>query len=282
MALGALIAIAPHVWWLINHDGGGAIQFAASVINNISFGEAAKLSAYYILGAVAYVVAPLIFLIGLRPDRATLADIVWPAGEERRQAWILLLVPLVLPAIVNLAVPYRLTPDWTFPNWALLPIVLYGARGLSVDSRAVARAGIFALIVVSAIVAATPIIAAFRITYGPDRFRPHFRNVAELAAQSAGRPIEYIWGSSDITGGLPYYLPQAQQLPTNPLSPEGRAISRDHQLVVVCLSNDANCTRIADDLTAAGARTQTAASTRTFLGASSQPLRFQVTVVPVT
>ena len=54
--------------------------------------------------------------------------------SARRQALILFAVPMVLPALVNLAVPARLTPDWTFPNWALLPVVLYGSRKIAVDS----------------------------------------------------------------------------------------------------------------------------------------------------
>ena len=49
---------------------------------------------------------------------------------------------MVLPALVNLVVPARLTPDWTFPNWALLPVVLYGSRKIAVDSLAVAGAGL--------------------------------------------------------------------------------------------------------------------------------------------
>ena len=50
-----------------------------------------------------------------------------------RVSWydaLLFAVPLVLPALVNLALPYRLTPDWTFPNWPLLPIVLYASLAL--------------------------------------------------------------------------------------------------------------------------------------------------------
>ena len=53
----------------------------------------------------------------------------------------------LLPALVNLAVPARLTPDWTFPNWALLPVVLYGSRKIAVDLLAVAGAGLVALAV---------------------------------------------------------------------------------------------------------------------------------------
>jgi len=144
----------------------------------------------------------------------------------------------------------------------------------------VARAGVFALVVVVAIVIATSVIAAFRITYGPDRFRPHFRHAAELAQNLVGKPIEFVWGSEDIIDGLFYYLPDAQRFNPDPLSPEGRAESSAHQLVVICLSEDAGCRKMADALTEAGARTTIATSTRRFLGVSSQPLNFQITVVP--
>ena len=159
MAAGAAIVIAPHVWWLVSERGGASVQFAESVANHASFGDALTLSAYYILGAAAYIAGPLIFLAALRPSRAALADIAWPADEDRRQALVLLLVPLVLPALVNLVIPYRLTPDWTFPNWALLPVVLYASRYLIVDEAAVARAGL--VVVAGTVVAlvASPVIA---------------------------------------------------------------------------------------------------------------------------
>ena len=54
-----------------------------------------------------------------------------PRDDDRRQALLLFLVPLALPALVNLAIPYRLTADWTYPNWALLPVVLYASREIN-------------------------------------------------------------------------------------------------------------------------------------------------------
>ena len=214
MAAGAAIVFAPHVWWLL-HDR-SSVAFAESVVNYIPFGETLQKSAYYIIGAVAYIIVPLIFLAALRPNRAALADIVWPADEDRRQAWVLLIVPLILPALVNLAIPYRLTPDWTFPNWAALPIVLYGSRHLLVDDRAVARGGLAALVVTLAIVLASPVVACVRLASGPDVNRPHFRQVAERAELLAGRPIELMWGSEGIVPGLPFYLPNAQRLIAGP------------------------------------------------------------------
>jgi hypothetical protein len=278
MAAGAAIVLAPHVWWLL-HDR-SSVAFAESVVNYIPFSETLQKSAYYIIGALAYITVPLIFLAALRPNRAALADIVWPADEGRRQAWVLLIVPLILPALVNLAIPYRLTPDWTFPNWAVLPIVLYGSRHLLVDDRAVARGGLAALVVTFAIVLASPVIACVRLANGPDVNRPHFRQVAERAELLAGRPIELMWGSEAIVPGLPFYLPNAQRLIAGPLSAEGRAAIATHGLLIVCTSDDAPCQKTADAFADAGARTITATLTRSFLGVSSPAISYQITVVP--
>src|SRR5208282_3511967 len=87
MAAGAALVIAPHVWWLMNDRV--SIQFAESVIIHTSFGAALNRSAYYILGAVAYIAGPLIFLAALRPSRVAFADIAWPAEDARRQALVL-------------------------------------------------------------------------------------------------------------------------------------------------------------------------------------------------
>ena len=278
MAAGAAIVLAPHVWWMLSDKA--SLQFAQSVVNHVSFEEMLIKSVNYIFGAVAYVVVPLIFLTALRPRRAALADIAWPADEERRQALVLLLVPLILPVLANLVVPYRLTPDWTFPNWAALPIVLYGSRYLVVDDRAVARAGVLGFAVISAVVVASPVIACVRLINGPDQFRPHFPQVAELAERLTGKPVRLYWGSEDITAGLPIYLPQARRLPVSPLSAEGRAATDAQGLFIVCLKNDALCRGVGNALASAGAQTSTVALTRSFLGFSGPPLDLQLTVAP--
>ncbi len=278
MAAGAALVIAPHVWWLMNDRV--SIQFAESVIIHTSFGAALNRSAYYILGAVAYIAGPLIFLAALRPSRVAFADIAWPAEDARRQALVLLLVPLALPALVNLVIPYRLTPDWTFPNWALLPIVLYASRYLIVDEVVVARAGLVVLAATLVILVASPVIACVRLTnYGDDQYRPHFRQVAELADGLAGKPIQLYWGSPEMISGLPFYLPEARPINADPLSAEGRAASSVHGLLVVCLSGDAPCLKTSEALANAGAHTATVALTRHFLGVSSPPLRLQITVI---
>jgi 4-amino-4-deoxy-L-arabinose transferase-like glycosyltransferase len=279
MAVGAAIVLAPHVWWMATQSG-ASVEFAESVVQRTPFGTALTRSANYFVGAVAYIIGPLIFFAALRPSRAALADTVWPGEELRRQAWILLLVPLVLPALANLAIPYRLTAAWTSPNWALLPIVLYGSQTLFIDERATVRAGLFTLAATLAILVASPVIATVRLTHGPDPYRPHFREVAEIGQTLAGRPVALIWGSQGIVSGLPFYLPQAKPLLVGPLSAEGRAAVAAKGLLIVCIDGDEGCRQNAKPFIEAGAPSKTVTLTRSFLGFSSAPESFQITAVP--
>jgi 4-amino-4-deoxy-L-arabinose transferase-like glycosyltransferase len=279
MAAGAIIVMAPHVWWLVSEHGGGAIQFAESVATRRPFSETLMKTISYLVGAVMYIAAPLIFLGALRPSKAALADIAWPAEDDRRQALLLLIVPLVLPALVNLVIPYRITPDWTFPNWALLPVVLYGSSYLTIDTRATARAGLAGLAIVLAIVLASPVIACVRIVSEPDQFRPHFRQAADLASKLSAQPVRFYGGSVGIVAGMQVYLPQARYLPL-PLSAEGRAAVSANGLVIVCLTSDLSCREIAKTMAGPRTATSTVALTRSFLGFAGPPLDVQILVVP--
>jgi hypothetical protein len=270
MAAGAIIVIAPHVLWFLNHRV--SLKFAESVATAAPFDETLMKTVSYVVGAILYVSVPLIFLAALRPSRAAVADTIWPTDEIRRQAVVLLLVPLFLPALVNLIIPYRLTPDWTFPDWALLPLVLYGSPKVSVDARAMARAGLVGLGLVLAIVVASPAIAYVRLWGAHDQYRTHFRQVATFAESFAGAPIQLVWGSDDIVPGLTFYMPQAR-----PLS----AADENGTLLIVCVKSDVSCQQAAVvRAKAGGGRTTTATFVRSFLGLPGPPETFQITVVP--
>ena len=281
MAFGAAVVIAPHLYWYVTQAGGMNYAFVRdSVMTDDTFATALGKSVYYLLGVIAYAAGPLLLLALLRPAPAALADIAWPADELRRQAVILFAVPMVLPALVNLVLPARLTPDWTFPNWALLPVVLYGSRKIAVDSLAVAGAGLVALAVSFAFVVASPFIAYAHLKAGLDSNRPSSREVAALAEKMSNKPLRLYWGSPEITGNLPFYLAGTRRLEDDPLSDLGRSETAAQGLVVACLDSDQPCLTTQAALGGAGVATANGAISRRFLGFSGKPIGFRVSVLP--
>ena len=281
MAAGAAVVIAPHLYWYVAADGGTNYAFVRdSVMTDNSFAGAFGKSVYYLLGVIGYAAGPLLLLAALRPGRAALADIAWPADEARQQALILFVVPMVLPALVNFALPARLTPDWTFPNWALLPIVLYGSRKIAVDSLAVAVAGLVALTVSVCFLIASPFMAYAHLKAGLDSNRPSSQEVAVVAETMANGPLRLYCGSPGITGNLPFYLAGTDRLRDDPLSDLGRDEIMEQGLIVACLDDDTPCLTTQAALGGAGAHAANGTINRSFLGFSGKPIGFRVTVLP--
>lgn len=282
MALGAALVIAPHLYWYVAQSGGTDYAFLRqSVMTTDTFGTALAKSLAYIFGAIAYAAGPLLLLAALRPSRAALADLVWPADDDRQQALILFVVPMLLPAVVNLVSPYRLTPDWTLPNWALLPTVLYGSRKIAVDASAAASAGLVALAVSLVFLIAAPFIAYAHLKAGLDSNRPSSQEVAAVAKTLTGRPVGLYWGSPDVTGNLPFYVAGARPLYGDPLSAENRARIAAHGVLIACLDGDAGCRKVQAAL---GAEPNSKAAdlsiARTFLGFAGPPAAVHLAAVP--
>lgn len=281
MALGATIVIAPHAYWVMSQTDSASFAYVRdTVITPDSYLTALGKSAYYLIGLLAYASGPLIILALLRPSRKAVACILWPKDEDRRQALVLFLVPLLLPALVNLIVPHRLTPLWTYPNWALLPVVLYGAHDIWVEKTAVARAGLLALAATLTLVVAAPVVAYDRLTSGDRPRGTHARQVAELAQRRLPHPIRLFWGSREVTGTLGFYIPHAHPLFTDPLSAEGRAAVAADGLLIVCRPDDAPCRDTSAALSGPGSRTSRVTFRRHFLGFAGPPSTYWITAVP--
>jgi hypothetical protein len=256
-----------------------------SVMTQASFSATLAGSLRYLLGVSAYAAGPLVLLAALRPSSAVLRDIAWPADAERRQALILFVVPLILPALVNLVLPHRLTAVWTYPNWALLPVVLYGSRQLVIDATASAAAGLVAAAMALVALIASPLVAYEKLRAGPDPNRPDAQPVAIAAARIVGdAPVRLFWGSAALIDGLPFYLPGARPLNVDPSSPVGRAASKSEGLLLVCLEGDALCQASIAALAGGDAkqRSDDIVIRHTFLGFTGPVTKAHITVVPAS
>jgi 4-amino-4-deoxy-L-arabinose transferase-like glycosyltransferase len=284
----ALLVAAPHLHWYLTGQSGDNFAFVTeTVLTADSLPQALMRSARYLAGSIAYVVVPLIFVAALLPSRAALADIMWPRDPARRQALVLLAVPLMLPALVNPLFPQRLTALWTFPNWALLPVVLFGSPLLTgIDARAAARSLAVAFAVAAGAVTVAPVRAYLKLqalAANPLDHRAYYADVAaaveDIARDTAGQPVQMIGGSWRIVGGLPFYLPAARVLRTDPAGAGNRADIAARGIVVICSREDAPCLASATAFAGYG-RTTDITVNRTFLGFAGPPASYRITVVP--
>ncbi len=277
MAAAAAIVVAPHIQWLLTEQTHASQNFLTeSVMTADSLGARLLRSLSYLGGAVGYVIIPILFLIALRPSKAAVTDILWPSDPDRQRACMLLMIPLLLPAFANLIFPHRLTALWTYPNWALLPVVLFGSPLLAVPAAAVARSGIVALSVSLAAVIASPYVAYARLRSNQAASDWHYRELAAEVKRLAGQPIGLVTGDQ-VLRGLPFYLPGA-----HPVMPAALSASEINGkgLAVICVHEDMECRRIGSAWENTVSRSTDVTFKHRFLGFEGVPISYNVTIIP--
>jgi 4-amino-4-deoxy-L-arabinose transferase-like glycosyltransferase len=246
-------------------------------------GAAIVQSLAYLLACAGYAAIPLLLLALLRPSREAIRDIFLPSSPDRRLVATSFLVPLVLPAAVNVVAPYRLTSLWTIPNWSLLPIVLLGSPKLHVDRTAAVRILALALAVPFGALAAAPAIALIaHLTGGTDgnaRASVVARAVQETWRGATDRPLRWV-GSKFWADGVIFYLPDTVQ-PLGLDHPQAvQRLTRDGG-AVVCPAADAGCVARLNDLArdVEGKRTEVELARRYF-GIDGRRERYLIFTAP--
>jgi hypothetical protein len=146
----------------------------------------------------------------------------------------------MLPPLANLVFPHRLTALWTFPNWALLPVILFGSPLITVHPAGAARAGLVALSVSAAAVLVSPYVAYFQANSALRLDERHFRQVAGEVTRLSHSPL--IAGTKEIVRGLSFYLPKATPISV-PSSSDAAALGaiRASGMVIICSADDKAC-----------------------------------------
>src|SRR5215470_5625945 len=214
IAAGAgLLVLAPHLAWIAS-GGSSTFTFAQDTLGTEA--SAVFKSVSYLLGLVAYVAAPVAIMVLLRPPGSAVRDMLLPPTPERRLVLLLLLIALVLPAVVNLARPVRLTPIWTIPNWTLLPVVLLASPLVAVSRAAAIRILAAALALPIAAVIAAPVVALTIHHLGRADQHARYRLTADaiIATWRAAttQPLRLIGGEGDSLNGVAFYLADAAPL----------------------------------------------------------------------
>ena len=289
-----LLVLAPHLIWLVA-GGASTLVFALQTVTGAGAARLKSLS--YVADAAAYAAAPLIAFAALRPSRAAIMDTVLPVDPDRRLAALAWLIPLILPALVNLIVPGRLTAVWTIPNWTLFPLVLLGSPLILVTRAFVVRLVAVALAVPVLALVAAPGVALVTHYTGAPGYQPHYRLLAGAVESfwrsQTQRPLKLIGGEHRLAHGIVFYLPDRPTALADHLVDAGGGrteisladasaarIARDG-IVFVCPVRESYCVSALDRAAQAlsGMREEVELA-RSFLGILGRPERYVMFVAP--
>jgi 4-amino-4-deoxy-L-arabinose transferase-like glycosyltransferase len=156
-----VIVIAPHLVWLVQHNF-EPFGYAIYVHGEKTFADVAYSALGYLAGSAGYVAIPVIIaLAARRPSGATLADMVWPAGPDRRLAAAAFWGPLLLPVVGALASGTDITSLWSMSAWTLLPVLLLSPPAMTISETDTRRLLAFAVALPLIMVIVSPAILHF-------------------------------------------------------------------------------------------------------------------------
>ena len=263
------------------------LWFAGDTMTEQSRGEALLKSLRYLLDAAAYAAPALVIFAVLRPSRQAIGDVAIPSSQDGRLIASLLWLPLLLPALANVAYPHRLTALWTFPNWTLLPVVLLGTPLILVSRQAAVHALAFAMALPMVAVLIAPAIGAYIFLRPHRQGELHYQALAGSIdaawRNSTSCPLRFIGGHKSLAKGATFYLEtaapklvrDAQMIagPLQPLPTEG--------IAMVCPVTERDCINMlgAFERQHGGRRSELTLVRRSF-GIASPPESFVLLTVP--
>jgi 4-amino-4-deoxy-L-arabinose transferase-like glycosyltransferase len=280
-----LAVLAPHLVWLAHHAF-LPFSYAVGVHADKPFGWSAFSALGYLAGSLGYVALPLIIvLVTAWPNRATLADMAWPAEQERRFAAAAFWAPLLLPAIVAPLTGVEITSLWSMSCWTLLPVLLLSAPAVTVHEIDTRRILGLALALPLVMLIASPAIAILAQRAGPLPSSAQARLLAQEIERdwhaTIPQPLRFVDGNADLAYGVIAYAVNAPRALPGLSQPSAAELKRAG-LALVCFNDDAACRRRAAAKAAriGPSRTVIADITRNFLGFAGKPQRYVIVIVP--
>ncbi|MEJ2623651.1 MAG: glycosyltransferase family 39 protein [Pseudolabrys sp.] len=283
--LAGLALLAPHLIWLTQHDY-APFSYAITVHGEDTFLANVKSAFGYLGGSLGYVAVPVVVvLLMVRPDRATLAEMVWPRSPSRRLVATAFWAPFLLPVVAALAGLVEITSLWSMSAFALLLMLLLSPEAAKVSPVHTGRILVAATVFPLVMLIAAPFIAVAGQRKGPP---PASALAARLAARVehdwhalTPKPLRYVGGPEDLAYGVAAYAADRPRSLPNLPQPSAATLKRDGA-VFVCFAADMGCRqnagRQAARLGASHLTTFTLA--RTYLGVEGRPQNYAVRLVP--
>lgn len=276
-----IAVLAPHLLWLYR-DNFAPFEYAVYVHGAKTFSDTAVAALGYLAGSVGYVAIPVLIVLAItRPNRATIADMAWPAGTDRRLAAAAFWGPLLLPAFGALAGGIELTSLWSMSAWTLLPVLLLSPPALTMKEIDTCRILAGAVLLPLVMLMASPVIAIIVQRNGPPPATARAGLLADeverLWREATPQPLRFVGGDAGLANGvISYAADRPRALPGMP-PPGAVELARSGQ-AVVCFAEDANCRAAGAAL--ASNRMIENDIVRNFLRFPGKPQRYTIFIVP--
>ena len=284
-----LLALAPHVAWLVREDF-PPLTWVATRRVSTSLGRYARLDAgsarrhRRLRGGRDR--AGIVLRASARG--AALADGFVPR-DERRTAAILFWAPLLLPVVPALIKNISLLSLWNTPALNLLPVMLLGSALVIVPRAAVLRIASVVTALTLLIVAASPLVAFALLKSGVENDAAYARLVMEATEREwhkdVNKPLKLIAGPFALVSTAAFYgadRPSTYAHFSNYLSPwvDDARIARDG-MAIMC-EDTVLCLHFMEEVAAryGGGRRADVTVQRHWLGFAGPPARFAITIVP--
>src|ERR1019366_1638226 len=280
-----ITVLAPHLVWLAQNDF-APFSYAVTLHGDKPFAVTVFAALGYLAGSISYVAIPVIIVLAAaRPNRATIADMVWPGDSERRLAAAAFWAPLLLPAAGALASGTEITSLWSMSAWTLLPVLLLSSPKVTMataDTRGILVAAVAVPLIV---LIAAPAIAINVQHTGPQPAAAHARLLALQIERAwhevTPQPMRYVGGDPDIAYGVAVYAgDRPRALPGLP-QPNDAELAQSG-MVLVCFVEDVNCRQAADALAAriGPSRRIESEIVHNYLSFLGKPQRYTILIVP--
>ncbi len=276
------IVLAPHMIWLVQHDF-APFGYAMGIHGDKPFGPTVAAALGYLGGSLGYVALPLIIVfVAAWPNRAMLADMIWPSEPKRRLAAAAFWLPFLLPVIGAVASGTEITSLWSMPAWTLLPVLLLSSPNVTLRAVDTRRILIAAVAVPLLMLIAAPGLAVLVHRSGPQPAAAQGRLLAtqieQLWHQMNPLPLQYVGGDAEIAYSVvAYAYDRPHALPGLPQP--AAALLKQSGFVLVCFAEDMACV--------SAARAQATDSSvvsseiwRRYWGMQGKPQRYAIVIVP--
>lgn len=287
MAAGA-IGVAPHVIFIATHRF-STVSFAMTA-HETTFAMALGWSLYFLASVLGYIAAPVVLsALTTYPSLAAIKDSIWPSNPERRIFIVTFAAPVILAAVVAVAVRARLDPLWMICGMTLLPVVLLASPLLSIDRAAAIRLLALAIVFPLLALVAAPVAAIVIHRNGVPNYESQYSLIAKAVAQAwnahTSKPLRVVGSFRTVVDGSnPYFSTRPATFAiTSPWRTpwvDDDRIARDG-IALFCPEQEIACVEEMNRYAARfGAKAETVTLARRYFGTDETQVPYDIVIIP--